>query len=173
MTDQDSQLPANRNALPDELAVKRLERQLGQLLGSLPDMSAPSSLEQRVLSRLAADARLPWYRRGFSRWPGTARVLFLPVALTGAAITMGIASRIGAAIPASLPATNALPTASRVSATWSALHDAGQAIGGLVTHFVPMPWLYAAAAIFVAGYLLTILLGTFALRTLLPHPQRT
>jgi len=157
----------------DELAAKRLERQLGHLLRTLPDQPAPASLEQRVLARLAAEARLPWYRRGFSRWPGAARVLFLPVALAGAAVTMGLVGRIGAAIPAALPATQALPTASRVSATWSALRDAGHAIGGLVTHVVPMPWLYAAAAIVVAGYLLTILLGTVALRTLLPHPQRT
>jgi hypothetical protein len=173
MTDPDSQLPANRNALPDELAVKRLERQLGQLLGSLPDQSAPASLEQRVLSRLAAEARLPWYRCGFSRWPGAARVLFLPVALAGAAVTMGLASRIGAAIPSALPAAGALHSGTRVSATWNALRDAGHAIGGLVTHVVPMPWLYGAAAVVVAGYLLTILLGTVALRTLLPHPQRT
>jgi len=157
----------------DELGAKRLERQIGQLLRTLPDQAAPASLEQRVLARVAAEARLPWFRRGFSRWPGAARVLFLPVALAGAALTMGLASRIGAAIPTALPAANALPSATRVSATWSALRDAGRAIGGLVTHVVPMPWLYAAAAIVVAGYLLTILLGTVALRTLLPHPQRT
>lgn len=157
----------------DELAAKRLERQLGQLLRTLPDRPAPASLEQRVLARIAAEARQPWYRRGFSRWPGAARVLFLPVALAGAAITMGLAGRIGAAIPAALPAASSLPSPTRVSATWNALRDAGHAIGGLVTHVVPMPWLYAAAAIVVAAYLMTILLGTVALRTLLPHPQRT
>ena len=162
-----SQLPT------DELAVKRLERQLGQLLRGLPDQAAPASLEQRVLERIAAEARLPWYRRGFSRWPGTARVLFLPVALAGAALTMGLASRIGASIPSAMPVASSLPSAARISATWNALRDAGHALAGLVTHLVPMPWLYAAAAIVVASYLMTILLGTVALRTLLPHPHRT
>lgn len=152
-----------------ELAGKRLERDIGTLLRSLPDQAAPAGLEARVLARIEAEARVPWYRRGFSRWPGSARMLLLPVLLAATAVTMGLASRIGAALPSS----GSLPAAERVGTTWAALRDAAGVFGHLFSQLVPSQWLYFAAGGAIAAYLMTLLLGAIAFRTLLPHSHRT
>ena len=61
---------------------EKLERLVSQVLRDQPLRQAPASLEARVLSELAARARLPWWRRGIASWPAVVRV---PV-ITGCAV---------------------------------------------------------------------------------------
>jgi hypothetical protein len=53
---------------------EKLERLVGQALRQQPLRRAPASLEARVLTQIAARARLPWWRRGIASWPTAVRV---------------------------------------------------------------------------------------------------
>ena len=53
---------------------EKLERLVGQALREQPLRRAPASLETRVLTQIAARARLPWWRRGIASWPNSVRI---------------------------------------------------------------------------------------------------
>lgn len=59
----------------------RLEVLLGAELRQLPPVAAPASLLPRVMSAIAARARLPWWQRAWWDWPLTAQGAFLLIAL--------------------------------------------------------------------------------------------
>jgi hypothetical protein len=64
---------------------KRLEQEIDRELKALPELTAPSSLAQRVMSSIQQKAEVPWYARSLMEWPVPLRVaamLFL-VALFG------------------------------------------------------------------------------------------
>lgn len=69
---------------PDESAAE-LERRVHGLLRSLPERSAPPSLENRVCAEIARRAARPWWRRSYSFWPAAARCAFIFTAIASAA----------------------------------------------------------------------------------------
>jgi hypothetical protein len=58
---------------------EKLERLVGQVLRQQPLRRAPASLEARVLSEIAARARLPWWRQRIASWPAAVRVPVIAV----------------------------------------------------------------------------------------------
>jgi hypothetical protein len=58
-----------------------LETRIDSELKKLPFSKAPASLAPRVLSILAARARMPWWHRAWWDWPLAAQAAFLVVAL--------------------------------------------------------------------------------------------
>lgn len=56
-----------------------LARWAGNVLGQLPDRTAPPSLAPRILAAVARHANRPWYQRPWLQWP--AAVQFLSVVL--------------------------------------------------------------------------------------------
>jgi hypothetical protein len=58
-----------------------LEALIDRELKSLPTLSAPASLASHVMSALAAQRRVPWYRAGWQTWPLTLRIASFVVLL--------------------------------------------------------------------------------------------
>src|SRR5688572_20479868 len=70
---------------------QKLERVIDRKLKQLGDRQAPETLLPRVLTAIAAQQSLPWYRKSFQRWPKQAQVLFLATAaLAYAGVISGI-----------------------------------------------------------------------------------
>jgi hypothetical protein len=116
---------------------------LHRALRDLPDITAPRSLEERVLAGIAARAALPWWRQSAAAWPQPARIALVATCLAAAAgltqlMTTGI--RDGAAA-----ARGAEAWLAPVSDSWAALHIAANALSGTVA-LVPPVWLFGLAA---------------------------
>lgn len=58
-----------RNQNNTEGRERELEEEIGQLLRSLPNPKAPSSLLARVMREVEAVEALPWYRTSWFNWP--------------------------------------------------------------------------------------------------------
>ena len=118
---------------------EKLERLVSQVLREQPLRRAPASLEARVLSELAARARLPWWRRGVASWPAAVRV---PV-IAGCAVCVPLFWVLSLWL-----ATRLVPvTRARIAGPLAMLHGIGNtfaALGTVVTHIiqsVPRDWL--------------------------------
>ncbi len=66
---------------------KRLEAAIERELKRLPELPAPQTLLSRVMTSIASQAALPWYRQPWAMWPMTLRAVSLIVL---AAISGGI-----------------------------------------------------------------------------------
>jgi hypothetical protein len=153
----------------------RLERRIDALLHELPDVAAPASLEARVfaqLEQLALQRALPWWRQGFTRWPLAARILFVPVAAASVWLALMLFARLASGFG---QATATLPVAGRTASSWQALTSTAGSLWDLVTHAVPMQWIYAGAVGAAVLYVMFFSLSAVAMRTLLltPNSHRT
>jgi hypothetical protein len=65
---------------------KRLEAAIERELKRLPELPAPQTLISRVMSSIASQAALPWYRQSWVMWPMPLRAVSLVVlvAISGA-----------------------------------------------------------------------------------------
>jgi hypothetical protein len=48
---------------------QQLESEISKELRALPELEAPSSLANRVMTALEHRSRVPWYRRSWQTWP--------------------------------------------------------------------------------------------------------
>jgi hypothetical protein len=130
-----------------------LERQVHELLRSLPSRRAPGHLATRVLEQLAQRAALPWWRRQVMQWPTLARLSF--ALLAAALMLLSLAGR--ASLPRLAHATAALLSwGHHVLAQLSVLPRLLTALVGLL----PMAWL--EAFLVLAGVAYLILFGVSA-----------
>src|ERR1700686_3210915 len=116
-----------------------LERWVHRSLRALPQRRAPLSLEARVYQELSRLASLPWWRRSFAHWPGTARAAFLILSVGSSALTFIGGARLLAKLAPMRGLTESL--------AW--LNTTVETLGSLV-RAVPSIWLYeglAAAAL--------------------------
>ncbi len=133
------------------------EQPVHQLLRSLPERSAPTTLEARVLAAIAARAALPWWRRPVTQWPSLWRGLFLCVSLLiGAAGVTGffLLHRHGATATATAlhvgPWLETLTIGHAFVTIGHALHLVGEALPSLL----PRDWVLGAAAFYAAVILM-------------------
>ncbi|MBL9171943.1 MAG: hypothetical protein JNL10_00285 [Verrucomicrobiales bacterium] len=84
-----------------------LARWAGNVLGQLPDRTAPPSLAPRILAAVARHANRPWYQRPWVQWP---------VALQWVAVALML-SAIAAAWGLLLPRADAVGTTAAELAT--------------------------------------------------------
>ena len=60
---------------------QRLEAEISRELKTLPELTAPPALANRVLAALVQRARIPWYRRSWQTWPPALQAASLAVLL--------------------------------------------------------------------------------------------
>jgi hypothetical protein len=134
-----------------------LERQVGELLRSLPPRAAPEHLAARVLEQLAQRAAMPWWRRQVTQWPTSARLSF---ALLAAALML-----LSLAGSASLPRVSAAPVLSWGQHVLSLFNVLPRLLAALVG-LLPMAWLQAFLVVAVVAYLFLFGVGAAAYRLL-------
>jgi hypothetical protein len=142
---------------------EKLESFVDQLVRGQPLRRAPPSLEARVLAQLALQQTpMPWWRKGFTHWPLSARAAFLiasygfvRLAIAG---VMSLTSFVGSREVAGTAISWVHSGAEALSATAS--------MCSLVVRAIPPSWLYGMAVCGFALYALLFGLGTVAYRTL-------
>jgi hypothetical protein len=149
----------------------RLEILVGRALREAPLRPAPSSLESRVLREIGRRAALPWWRRGFSRWPRLARAGFTLVCGSIAAAVLGgtwpwaqggvLAAAWSAVSPLSLPWARSAST----------LVDVARELDSALVRVIPLEWLYGTVAAGTILYAALFGLGAAAYRTFYLNPR--
>src|SRR4051812_41975632 len=148
------------------LDERQLERYVGSLLSHQPLRQAPSGLEARVLQELELQASRPWWLQSYRRWPWSARVLFLPLALALVQLSILATGRL-VALWQSLESSAPASTAQSALLTLTNLSHAVQTLGSLLTRQISPAWLYGGVGLALLLYAALFGLGAAAFRTLL------
>jgi len=142
---------------------EKLETFMSHLARSQPLRRAPVTLSQRVLAQVALQqANVPWWRKGFTQWPLSARVAFL-VASYGFVRLALIGVRSATSFIGSREAAG-------TAVTWA--HSGKEVLattveaGSALIHAIPPSWLYGAIVVGFVLYAALFGLGTVAYRTL-------
>lgn len=140
-------------------ADRALERQVREVLHSLPPRRAPEHLMARVLEQLEQRAAMPWWRRQVTQWPALARLSFALLA-----VALMLLSLAGSA---SLPrfATATAPVLSWGQHVLALLNVLPRVLTALVG-LLPMAWLQALLVVAVLAYLFLFGVGAAAYRLL-------
>jgi hypothetical protein len=142
---------------------EKLESLVGELARGQPLRRAPASLEARVLAQLALQqAPMPWWRRGFTHWPLTARAAFLIASYGFVRLAIAGVMSLAAFVGSRDFAGTAISWVHGGAETLSAVAS----LGSILVHTIPPAWLYGAAAFGFVLYALLFGLGTVAYRTL-------
>ncbi|MBL9135529.1 MAG: hypothetical protein JNK85_06655 [Verrucomicrobiales bacterium] len=140
-----------------------LEQALDRELRQLPGPKAPSTLMPRVLRAIEARERMPWWQKSYASWPWAARLAFLVISGSLAALvlyfTWGLSDGITfGALSDEMAA---------VTQRWTAVRSIAAALGGATMAIARSAgaWtLWGVAAIAGACYLTTLTLGTYCYR---------
>lgn len=124
-----------------------LEKLIHRTLRALPDRPAPRTLELRVLSAIAAQRALPWYRQSFIHWPVAAKAAFLSTSSI-AAILLTTACTAGLE-PLKIAASR---LHSAISPFLTVLRALAESADTLVNAIPPL-WLYGSLALIALSYL--------------------
>jgi hypothetical protein len=143
-----------------------LETAVSRALREIAPRRAPPSLETRVLAEIGRREALPWWRRGFARWPGPARAGF---AVTCGALTAALLAVTWPWAPGVVLAD----AGARAGGPWlpwarSALTllDVLRELEAALVRAVPLDWLYGSMAAAALLYAALFALGAVAYRTL-------
>lgn len=139
---------------------ERLERLVTRVLREQPLLRAPASLETRILAQIGRQARLPWSRRGFDRWPLAGRLLIIAVCCTSVAAVW----IFSIALWARLTAAAARPEFGGAAASALETGRAIVSLGSLTAHLlqaVPREWL--VGGLIATGTLYAILFALVAI----------
>lgn len=141
----------------DELLDRDMETRLGQSLRTLPPRRAPSTLESRVLDSLARRGWLPWWRRGFGKWPAPARVAFGVLSAALVVLTVLAAASAGSHL-GSLGASHALsmPLLHQVSVLFVIARTLSDSLAPVLSSRWVLGCLIASAALYAALFGLAI-----------------
>lgn len=144
---------------------EELEQFIHQTLRSLPDRSAPRSLEARVLAAIEARASLPWWKQSYAQWPLAARCAFLVASGAMAAVVLlatvwVMSGAEGAYLAATL--TREFAWITRISAAVVGIGE----FCAVLLRSIPPVWLYGGLAALAAVYATLFGLGATAYRTL-------
>jgi hypothetical protein len=143
-----------------------LERFIAKALRDQPPLTAPASLEARVLAALAQVKPLPWWQRGFRHWPVFARLAFLVASIGFVRVgllawdrvttTVGNVDQDSVAIIA--PGLSWATTVADLAAAFNEVFRA-------VLAGIPAGWLYLGGATLLSLYALFFGLGVIGYRT--------
>ncbi|HUN71171.1 MAG TPA: hypothetical protein VMU52_02585 [Steroidobacteraceae bacterium] len=148
---------------------EKLERLVSQVLRDQPLRQAPASLEVRVLTELAARARLPWWRRGVASWPAFVRV---PV-IAGCAVCVPLVWVMSLWLATRLVTV----TRSRIAGPLATLRGTGHtlaSLGAATTHIIqsiPREWLLGGIIASATVYAVLFALIAFGYSLLCPRPE--
>lgn len=152
------------------LTPEQLEQQIHAVLRDQPPRRAPLSLEARVLGEISRRQALPWWRKSYTYWPQSVRLIFMVVSV--ACVAGGLLGSMHLA--GLLSAQTFAPIVQPVVGAIATLRAAGHALYELVRPLAPSistSWLYVALAVIGAAYALLVGLGATAYRVLW-HPHR-
>ena len=153
---------------------RELERFIGRVLSQQPLREAPANLEARILQRLAEEAARPWWQQGFSRWPWSARLLFLALGaglVRVSFLTLGRLDVLWQAVQQTAPVDTARAGLQLISNLGHAL----QTLGNMVTQGIPQAWIYGVVGVARFLYAALFGLGAAAFRSVIdttPEPLR-
>lgn len=136
-----------------------LERQVRDVLHSLPLRAAPESLMTRVLEQIEQRAALPWWRRQVMQWPTAARLSF---ALLAAALMLLSLAGSASLLRFGNPAAPVLSWGHHVLALLSIVPRFLTALLGLL----PVAWLQGFLVVAALAYLFLFGVGAAAYRLL-------
>lgn len=142
---------------------KRLEAAIDRELKGLPELAAPSALQQRVMTAIRQGAAAPWYRRSWQYWPASLQWGSLAFLLTsfGALIFAGWDLSRAADVAAIRAEFGGFFTG--VSAVWSILHALLAAVVLVAKHLGT--WFMVGCGLALAlGYAIAVGLGTACVR---------
>ena len=149
---------------------QQLEQFIGAVLRRQPLRQAPATLEARVLRELAQRDARPWWLQGFGRWPWLARLLFLPLGLGFARLSLLATDRV----PALWNAIEGTAPAGTVRSGLGLFENLGQALqtlGHMLTQGIPQTWIYGGAGAALLLYAAMFGLGAATFRTLFDAPE--
>jgi hypothetical protein len=138
------------------------ETHLRELVRGLPLRRAPATLEVRVWRELERRASLPWWRRGFSQWPGGARASFVAICCTIVGLTAGEGA------PTMFAPTLLAAAAGPLSWMHSTVAVARSAVevAVLLIRVIPVTWIYGGLAAGIVLYAALFGLTAAAYRSL-------
>ena len=149
----------------DPHSERRLERLVDRALKGQPSRRAPAALEARVLAEIERRASASWWRRGFTQWPGAARIAFV-------ACSVGLAKFSISAVIWATAGTESLGLIPRAAPGLTAVRAAAQLLtlvgraGASVIHAIPPEWLYGGVVLAAALYVGVFGLAAAAYRIL-------
>jgi hypothetical protein len=145
----------------------KAERMLNEWARGLPVRRAPAALEFRVCRELERRAARPWWFRGFSQWPASARVCFVAIC----SVIVGVSVGDGAwTMLARTLGTIAAAPLSWTQSTFAVLRSACE-VAVLLMRVIPATWLYGGLAAGIALYLALFGLSAAAYRALYLQPS--
>jgi hypothetical protein len=147
-----------------------LEQFIDAILREQPLRRAPPGFEARVLQRLAQQAPRPWWVQGFNRWPKSAQLLFLPLAVCFVPLLFRAAGSLTALLQSARD-SGPLSAAQSAATTVGSLGHAAQTLGNLVMREIPAVWIYGGVGVAALLYVALFGLCAAAFRTLVLTPQ--
>ncbi|MEY4938975.1 MAG: hypothetical protein RIQ93_710 [Verrucomicrobiota bacterium] len=142
---------------------EHLEQLTRAALRDLPWRRAPESLPARVLAAIAQQSSGPWWTQGYSRWPTTARVVF--VALTLSLLAGGIWV-LGGPRPINVIALGML-AGERVQGICAVVSALGNAAAIVIQNINPR-WLLGVLGVIALANAVLLGLAAIAYRVLQP-----
>ena|ERR1700688_4142095 len=147
-----------------------LESFIDATLRKQPLRRAPPGFESRVLQLLAQHSARPWWLQGFNRWPKSAQLLFLPLAVCFVPLLFRAAASLASLLQSPRYAAP-LGAVQSAASTLGSLGHAAQAVGNLVMREIPTVWIYGGVGLAALLYAALFGLGAAAFRTLVLTPQ--
>jgi hypothetical protein len=147
-----------------------LEQFIDAILRRQPLRRAPPGFEARVLRLLAQQSARPRWLQGFNRWPKSAQLLFLPVAVCFVPLLFRAAGSLTTLLQSARYAAP-LSAAQSAASTLGSLGHAAQALGNLVMRDIPAVWIYGSVGLAALLYAALFGLSAAAFRTLVLTPQ--
>ena len=145
-----------------ELQEAQLERLIHGVLREQPPLSAPASLEARVLEAIERHS-LPWWRAGFAQWPlGAKAAMFAALVLVSKLTLDAVMWLFSNPTPVSHTVESTITRARNTASVFTSLLEVGQSL----LNVIPAHWI-TLALVFAAGMYITLfVLGATAYRTL-------
>lgn len=144
------------------LTPEELEKLIHQNLRSLPDRSAPRSLEANVWAAIQAQQAQPWWCQSFVHWPVAARASFLIFTAVLAAALIALFFQMGARVEISAVLSGPEMAFEKTRMFMASLRG----FGALLMKHIPSYWITGGLVFVATLYALLIGLGATAYRTL-------
>src|SRR5882672_4510288 len=147
-----------------------LDQFIDTILRRQPLRRAPPGFEARVLRLLAQQSARPWWLQGFSRWPKSAQLLFLPLAVGCVPLLFRAAGSLTTLLQSARQSAP-ISAAQSAAATVGSLGHTLQTLGDLVTREIQSVWIYGGVGLVALLYVALFGLCAAAFRTLVLTPQ--
>jgi len=150
----------------DDQEKDRLESWINRELQQLPEVTAPKTLVHRIMLRVHARARLPWWRRCWCERPRGARVALFLLLLAAMVSVFQLIVLFSSGIQVADLWSQAMTELSSLSPLWETVKTLGTALG-LVFRIVAQPLLLFGAGVMLLTYLMGVALASACLQVAL------